>query len=267
MSFSFRGYYCRKYNLDYYARKRWLQQTVANAQNVRADLDQKYREFAAAKQQQDEQEAADEFEHMTENLHHLLSTKTNPSVFQSPFGPEFQATAFDIPIEQHIKDSFKVWTDDRPHPPRRGGVLGHVVDSCRCSFQNHLIKTQPNLPTFVTTATRFTENPNPYTMQAKLHATYQAGQPKHALKAHSFASTPLPLSSSANKQVHGTYQAPAGVGENWTSAQPPALKTKKGVDAVGKGLIYRHPRQNVSGPTQAPSTHWPPPCPTNDPQA
>ena len=80
-------------------------------------------------------------------------------------------------------------------------------------------------------------------MQAKLHATYQAGQPKHALKAHSFASTPLPLSSSANKQVHGTYQAPAGVGENWTSAQPPALKTKKGVDAVGKGLIYRHPRQ------------------------
>jgi hypothetical protein len=63
----------------------------------------------------------------TENLHHLVSTYSTPGVFKSVLGEQFDATAFEIPLEQHIKDSFK----------------------------NHLIKTNVKLSTMKTVKPRF----------------------------------------------------------------------------------------------------------------
>jgi hypothetical protein len=143
-----------------------------------------------------------------------------------------------------------------------GRGLGCDADDMGRLRQNHLIKTQPNLPTYITAASRFTASPNPFTLQASLQASYAAqqplprepvvptsGVPNPTLRGgkHTFSNSPLPLSGTGGAPAaaarHGTYKAPSGTGEMWTSSQPQLLKTKKGVDALGKGLIYRNPKQ------------------------
>ncbi len=65
----------------------FCQLRLFQAATVRHDLHVKNLEFARIKQLEDEQKDAEDFEHMTENLHHLVSTVSAPSVFKSPFGP------------------------------------------------------------------------------------------------------------------------------------------------------------------------------------
>lgn len=87
-------------------------------------------------QEREEEAAAEEFDKVTGSLHHLLSTSVRPGIFRSPYGEAYSATAFDIPVEKHIEDSFKVWFQD---------ILYH-----QDLYHLHQFVT-PNSPTLVST--------------------------------------------------------------------------------------------------------------------
>ncbi len=50
--------------------------------------------------------ARTEFEQLALNLHHLSSTKGIPGVYNPPY-QNIKPSAFDIPIETHLKATFK----------------------------------------------------------------------------------------------------------------------------------------------------------------
>eukprot|EP00455_Lapot_gusevi_P048751 TRINITY_DN6799_c0_g1_i3.p1 TRINITY_DN6799_c0_g1~~TRINITY_DN6799_c0_g1_i3.p1 ORF type:complete len:293 (+),score=57.43 TRINITY_DN6799_c0_g1_i3:95-973(+) len=102
-----RGYHSRKYHQNFYARKKWIMAVIGKAEEVRKQVQLQYEHQCKQHAEKEEEEVAEAFERVTESLHHLISTKATPGVFASPFGPQFQATAFQIPIEDHIKQQFK----------------------------------------------------------------------------------------------------------------------------------------------------------------
>lgn len=101
-----RGFLSRKFAQDVYKRRAYI-----------ATVDERGAELTRAAEANLEQQllAADEaamqarstqFDTLTSNIHHLVGTHAIPSVFQSRLGPEYDATAFDIPMEEHIRDAF-----------------------------------------------------------------------------------------------------------------------------------------------------------------
>lgn len=141
---SFRGYHSRATRVDFYKRKRYIEQVFKTvngragiklyifiisdslqSSQLRVDLQQQFERqikeeqvllfrlgfFSMADkifQEREEEAAAEEFDKVTGSLHHLLSTSVRPGIFRSPYGEAYSATAFDIPVEKHIEDSFKV---------------------------------------------------------------------------------------------------------------------------------------------------------------
>lgn len=86
-------------------------------------------------QQQDEEtkrneEAHAEFTKVTQNLHHLLSTQVTPGIYNSPYVmPEQLPTAFNLPVELHlrngVKDLLKVRQKNRKGTVRKPPPLGY----------------------------------------------------------------------------------------------------------------------------------------------
>ena len=48
-----------------------------------------------------------EFKKVTANLHHLLSTKTQPGIYNSPYNQDQPPTAMGIPVEEHLRVGVK----------------------------------------------------------------------------------------------------------------------------------------------------------------
>lgn len=106
----FRGYYSRRYIHDYYARKKYIEGVVdvsntlkeKMVKHLELQLERTYEEDAKKQQQ--------EFEYVTQNLHHLVSTKTIPGIYNSPFlAAQGGVTTYGQPVENCIKTStFKV---------------------------------------------------------------------------------------------------------------------------------------------------------------
>jgi hypothetical protein len=101
----FRGWYSRKNVHDYYARKAYVQAITAKGETMRAELDAAYiaqleahLAAAEAKQKQD-------FEALSGGLHHLVSTKAQPGVYNPPWATTMDAvpSAFGVPLETHLR--------------------------------------------------------------------------------------------------------------------------------------------------------------------
>jgi hypothetical protein len=67
-----------------------------------------------------------QFERVVGDAHHLLSTAAIPGVFRSPLGPHADATAFDVPVEEHIKEAFQ----NRQTQLRQMRVSGWTQHDC-----------------------------------------------------------------------------------------------------------------------------------------
>ncbi|XP_047219642.1 spermatogenesis-associated protein 17 [Girardinichthys multiradiatus] len=80
-----RGYYVRKYIHNFYARKNYLEQFLTKDELMRKELD----EIEEAQKREKEYQAAVKEQktkiYQAHQLHHLLSTKQCPGVFNSPF--------------------------------------------------------------------------------------------------------------------------------------------------------------------------------------
>ena len=104
---TFRGYYSRRYKHDFNARKRYILSVVRKGDELRAKL-----EAARDKQVIDEAEAAETqkhaaFKEIVQHLHHLVSTKTIPGVYNSPYERDHPPSALGVPIEQHLTNGVK----------------------------------------------------------------------------------------------------------------------------------------------------------------
>jgi hypothetical protein len=64
-------------------------------------------------QKRQEQTARTEFAELAGNLHHLVSTKAIPGVYNPPF-VALKPQAFNVEVEQHLKSTFKVNYEWRP---------------------------------------------------------------------------------------------------------------------------------------------------------
>ena len=100
---SFRGYYSRRYYHDFFARKSYIQEVIVKSEKLRAELANHRQELLERDARSQEERAREEFSRVTENLHHLLSTKCQPGIYNSPYLQGDVPTAFNIPVEDHLR--------------------------------------------------------------------------------------------------------------------------------------------------------------------
>lgn len=103
----FRGFYSRKYRQNHASRKRYLQHVVLVGQEVRESM----KIYAQKQIENNEKEAAlkkeKEFKQLTENLHHLVSTKQIHGVYQPPSYLLEPPTVNNIPVEEYLRGAVK----------------------------------------------------------------------------------------------------------------------------------------------------------------
>mmetsp|Transcript_8270 Transcript_8270/g.11721 ORF Transcript_8270/g.11721 Transcript_8270/m.11721 type:complete len:304 (+) Transcript_8270:89-1000(+) len=98
-----RGYISRRKKHDFYKRREYIRKVSVKSQKVLEALEQTERENFERMREEKERKMAMKFADLTSNMHHLLSTKSQPGVFNAS---GFTTTAFGIPIEEHIKHNF-----------------------------------------------------------------------------------------------------------------------------------------------------------------
>lgn len=102
------GYKCRKNVMDYHANRKWLEVTRKKNEETLIEL----KEQAAKRQyeldRQNEENQRRNFVNIAKNLHHLVSTKTIPGVYNTPFLPaELKPQVYNADIEEHLRGIFK----------------------------------------------------------------------------------------------------------------------------------------------------------------
>ena len=103
-----KGYRCRKNIMDYHANKKWLEMTKKKNEEILNEM----KELAAQKQyyldRKNEEEQKNNFYKIASNLHHLVSTKEIPGVYNTPYlPPELKPQVYNADIEEHLKAVFK----------------------------------------------------------------------------------------------------------------------------------------------------------------
>ena len=104
---AFKGYYSRKYVHDFFARKAYIESIKQKSEELRDQLSGHMEQQIEAEQDRAEAAARDEFKKVTQNLHHLLSTASTPGVYNPPYAQGMVPTAFNVPIEDHLRDGVK----------------------------------------------------------------------------------------------------------------------------------------------------------------
>ncbi|KAJ1460090.1 hypothetical protein M885DRAFT_478248 [Pelagophyceae sp. CCMP2097] len=115
---AFRGYYSRRYKHDFSARKAYIESVVAQGTLLRAQLAQQFSEQQSAEEAAAQQAKMAQFKLVTQQLHHLVSTKSIPGVYNSPYDQEAPICAMGVPVETHlcsgVKDLLKLRDYARP---------------------------------------------------------------------------------------------------------------------------------------------------------
>jgi len=104
---TFRGFYSRRYHHDYSARKAYIQSVVSRGEKLRDKLEQNLVEQRRMEAEEEIKSKAEEFRKVTANLHHLLSTKSMPGIYNSPYVADNPPTAMGIPVEDHLRVGVK----------------------------------------------------------------------------------------------------------------------------------------------------------------
>ena len=125
---TFRGYYSRKYFHDFHARKAYIQSVMANSQALKGTLEEHSKTQQLEEEKRQAAAARVEFETITKNLHHLVSTKSQPGIYNSPYYQDSIPTAYNQPIETHLEQQSRRHARRRISPgkvrARGGGTRG-----------------------------------------------------------------------------------------------------------------------------------------------
>ena len=103
-----RGYKWRKINMDYQAKKQWLETTRTKNEETLV----KMREIIAKKksnlQLKFEEEQKNNFFNIAYRAHHLVSTKAIPGVYNNPYlPPELKPKVYNTDIEEYLRTVIK----------------------------------------------------------------------------------------------------------------------------------------------------------------
>eukprot|EP00435_Cladocopium_sp_Y103_P006984 s2532_g2.t1 len=104
----YRGRWSRKRVHSFYGRKIYLEKVEKRGEWTKEYLAEEHKELIAEKlaaaKIQEEQRVKEEFDHLAGDLHHLMSTKTIPGVYNPPYS-DLLPRAFEKPIEEHLRDA------------------------------------------------------------------------------------------------------------------------------------------------------------------
>ena len=81
----YRGFYDRKYKHDFYARKQYLLNVVKKNEEVMQELNQNQLRAEMEESKRKEDVARLEMSKVAANVHHLVSTRAIPGIYNSPF--------------------------------------------------------------------------------------------------------------------------------------------------------------------------------------
>ncbi|KAG2485005.1 hypothetical protein HYH03_016208 [Edaphochlamys debaryana] len=104
-----RGFYSRKHIHDYYARKRYLHDIKQRNDHIRAELSLETERAIIAQRQEAEERARRLFAEKVSKLHHLVSTGTQPGIFNSPYAIATGTlpVIMGLPVEEHLKSAMR----------------------------------------------------------------------------------------------------------------------------------------------------------------
>ena len=102
-----KGYIYRKKIMDYYSNKKWLEEIKKKNEETLNQM----KEFTMKKKydlnRKVEENERKKFFNIIKNLHHLISTKEIPGIYNTPYlPPELKPQVYNIDIEEHIKGVF-----------------------------------------------------------------------------------------------------------------------------------------------------------------
>ncbi|XP_024862236.1 spermatogenesis-associated protein 17 isoform X2 [Kryptolebias marmoratus] len=125
-----RGFFVRKYIHDFYARKKYLERLLINNELMRRELDEiqevQRRERECLKMVKEQTARV----YKAHRLHHLISTKQCPGVFNSPFRSAPHEMEL---LLREVKYQTPTWL-----PPRSKGCLWDMSDPAEPSFSGTL---------------------------------------------------------------------------------------------------------------------------------
>ena len=103
-----KGYKYRKNIIDYYSNKKWLEKINKKNEetlNQIKDITMKKQYDLNRKVEENERK---KFFNIIKNLHHLISTKEIPGIYNTPYlPPELKPQVYNIDIEEYLKGCFK----------------------------------------------------------------------------------------------------------------------------------------------------------------
>ncbi|CAJ1354795.1 unnamed protein product [Effrenium voratum] len=100
----FRGYRSRSCIHDFYGRKLYLEKVEKRGEWTKDYLAAEHKEKLAAAKVSEELKVREEFQHLAGDLHHLMSTRTIPGVYNPPYS-DLLPRAFEKPIEEHLREA------------------------------------------------------------------------------------------------------------------------------------------------------------------
>ncbi|CAE7811958.1 SPATA17 [Symbiodinium sp. CCMP2592] len=103
----FRGWWSRRHLHDFQGRKRYVERCAQRGQWTHVYLAHDHRERLALAKMEEEQQMRQEFRAVAGEIHHLVSTKSIPGVYNPPYNDHLPR-AFDKPIEQHLRESLRL---------------------------------------------------------------------------------------------------------------------------------------------------------------
>ncbi|CAE7349471.1 SPATA17 [Symbiodinium pilosum] len=114
----FRGWWSRRHLHDFQGRKRYIGRCAQRGEWTHTYLAHEHRERLALAKMEEEQQMRREFRAVAGEIHHLVSTKSVPGVYNPPYNDHLPR-AFDKPIEQHLRESLRVHLPMSMRRPRR----------------------------------------------------------------------------------------------------------------------------------------------------
>lgn len=103
----YRGFYSRKYKHSFYARKAYIAAVVRKGGVVRTQLQQRFEQQVNEYAEREEVKAREKVSSLSAKLHHLRSTATCSSIYNSPYHAGYHPTAFGIPVEEHLRTAIR----------------------------------------------------------------------------------------------------------------------------------------------------------------
>mmetsp|Transcript_79426 Transcript_79426/g.233396 ORF Transcript_79426/g.233396 Transcript_79426/m.233396 type:complete len:388 (-) Transcript_79426:112-1275(-) len=113
----FRGWSSRRNLHDYYGRKQYLETIGKRGAWTTEYLQREHQQKLEDAKAEEEGSMRREFDTLAGELHHLVSTKTIPGVYNPPYSDALPH-AFSKPIEEHLRDSCRVQLPKSLRRPR-----------------------------------------------------------------------------------------------------------------------------------------------------